>query len=101
MRLPAFAQQLGAAPSVMRMEGDAEHVAQLAVEVGEAGPPGFTRNPNQLTRRRAKGFLRLNNLTQNVIRNSALISVLCIVYLSVYPSHRPIRVSVSVLGNAH
>ena len=35
--LPAVAQDLGAAPAVVRVELDAEEVAHLAVEVGEAG----------------------------------------------------------------
>jgi hypothetical protein len=37
VRLPAVAQDLRAAPAVVRMELDAEEVAHLAVEVGEAG----------------------------------------------------------------
>ena len=35
--LPALAQDLGAGPAVVRGELDAEQVAHLAVEVGEAG----------------------------------------------------------------
>ena len=35
--LPALAQQLCAAPSVVRMQHDAEQLAHLAVEVGEPG----------------------------------------------------------------
>ena len=37
MALPAIAQHLGAGPPVVRGEFDAEQVAHLAVEVGEAG----------------------------------------------------------------
>jgi len=37
MGLPALAQHLGAAPAVMRVEHDAEQLAHLAIEVGEAG----------------------------------------------------------------
>jgi hypothetical protein len=38
MALPAIAQHLGAGPSIVWGEFDAEQVAHLAVEVGEAGP---------------------------------------------------------------
>ena len=37
MALPALAQHLGAGPAVVRVQLDAEQVAHLAVEVGEAG----------------------------------------------------------------
>ena len=37
MGLPALAQHLGAGPAVVRGELDAEQVAHLAIEVGEAG----------------------------------------------------------------
>ena len=37
MALPALAQHLGAGPSIVRGEFDAEQVAHLAVEVGKAG----------------------------------------------------------------
>ena len=37
MRLPALAQDLGAAPAVVRTQLDAEEVAHLAVEVGDVG----------------------------------------------------------------
>ena len=37
MRLPALAQDLGAAPAVVRVQLDAEEVAHLAVEVGDVG----------------------------------------------------------------
>ena len=36
-RLPAIAQHLGAGPPVVRGELDAEQIAHLAIEVGEAG----------------------------------------------------------------
>jgi hypothetical protein len=37
MRLPAIAQHLGTGPPVVRGQLDAEQVAHLAIEVGEAG----------------------------------------------------------------
>ena len=37
MGLPALAQHLGAGPAVVRGQLDAEQVAHLAIEVGEAG----------------------------------------------------------------
>ena len=37
MRLPALAQDLGAAPAVVRMQLDAEELAHLPIEVGDVG----------------------------------------------------------------
>jgi hypothetical protein len=37
MALPTIAQHLGAGPPVVRSKFDAEQIAHLAIEVGEAG----------------------------------------------------------------
>ena len=50
MRLPAIAQHLGTGPPVVRGQLDAEQVAHLAIEVGEAGlgPGGDCRPFNTI-----------------------------------------------------